>query len=131
MSETRITFLENNKIEGWADTQEIVNNFQTLPDALHWKTTPPLTDNFSMTERVGKITLLEYHDGKLWCEATLSDNRPRLKGVNYRFGVKVMLKEYEFREREGEPELLVIKRGELIEIGIIPEIALDGGEKTL
>lgn len=121
MSDTRITFLENNKIEGWANTQEEVNNFVTLPDALHWKTMPPLTDNFSVTERVGKIDVLEYRDGKLWCEATLKPDLPWYKGVEYRFGVKLMLEQYKFSEREDTEDLLTIERGELIEIGIIPE----------
>lgn len=118
MSSTRITLLPDNKIEGWADTLEVVNNFRMEPDSLYWKRMPPLTGDFNPELILGTITKLEYREGQLWCEATL---KGPIIPANYRFGVKFTLERYTWEVTDGKDDLIVVSRAELLEIGIVVE----------
>lgn len=82
----------------------------------------------SWNQVAGVIKVLEYRGDRLWIEAQLnldigyvSDAYKAAKMVGgLSFSVGFMLQDYEFKEDDNDREYLLIKRGDLFEVSVVP-----------
>lgn len=82
----------------------------------------------SWDKTAGEIKVLEYRSGKLWIEAQLNLNISYARDAweaaksagGLSFSVGFYIQDYEFRETEAGEDTLIVKRGDLFEVSVVP-----------